>query len=127
MNPMWAVVAFVLVYDPDTRTAYDSAVSRLIFTFLGCGISAVVVAVFGPHRWLLPVSLGVAMFVCGYFLKFRGAWRAFLVSVVLVVGSSIMEPAHDLRIALMRAVEVTVGCVLAVVLSLPFRWFDRGT
>jgi len=127
MNPMWAVVAFVLVYDPDAKTAYDSAVSRLLYTFLGCGLSAGAIMLFGVHRWLLPVCLGITVFLCGYFLRFRGAWRAFLVSVVLVVGSSVMEPSHDMRIAGMRVVEVTAGSVLAVLLSLPFRWFDART
>src|SRR5690606_19612133 len=96
-DPMWAIAAFVRVYDPDTRVAYDSGISRMLYTLLGCALSVGAIHLFGLHKWLLPVCLGMTMFLCGYFFSFKGAWRALLVCVALVVGSSLMEPTADLQ------------------------------
>ena len=127
MDPMWAVVAFILVYDPDSRAAYDSAISRMCYTFLGGGISVCAILLFGLHKWLMPVGVAFTMFICGYFLKFRGAWRALLTCVALVIGASLTDPSGDVRIAVMRGVEVTAGSLLAVGFSLLFVWFSSRT
>jgi uncharacterized membrane protein YccC len=123
-DPMWAISAFVLVYDPDTKAAYDSALSRMFFTAFGCVFSVGMICAFGLHKWLMPLALGITVFLCGYFLKFQGAWRALLVCVALVIGSSLLQPTGDIHIAMTRGIEVAAGSLLAVALSLPFGWFD---
>jgi len=124
-DPMWAVAAFVLAYDPDPLAAYGAAISRMLYTLLGCAIAVGAIYLFGLHKWLMPLGLGFTVFVCGYFLRFRGGWRALLVCVALVIGSSLMEPAADVHIAATRGIEVGAGCLLAIALSLPFTTFDR--
>lgn len=116
-DPMWAVSAFVLVYDPDAKTAYRAGVSRMLYTLLGCAFAAGAIYFFGLHKWLMPVCLGVTVFICGYFFRFQGAWRALLVCVALVVGSALIEPSGDIHIAILRAIEVAVGSSLAIAFS----------
>ncbi len=124
-DPMWAIAAFVLVYDPDPRAAYGAGISRLLYTLLGCALSVGAIFLFGLHKWLLPAGLAVTVFACGYFLAFRNGWRALLVCVTLVIGSSLIDPGGEARIALTRGIEVAAGSTLAVLFSVPFAYFAR--
>lgn len=117
-DPMWAVVSFVLVYDPDMRAALATGLARLGHTILGTGIALGAIAIFGLHKWLMPLSLGFAALLCGVLLHFRSSWRTLLVTVALVIGSCLLEPAAGLHIALLRSLEVTAGSLLAIAFSL---------
>jgi uncharacterized membrane protein YgaE (UPF0421/DUF939 family) len=116
-DPMFAVIAFLLVFDSDMRAAIGDGLTRLWFTVLGTGIALVSIAVFGLHKWLLPLSLVVGALICATFVFARPARRIVLVSVALIVGSSLLEPEQGLQIALTRALEVAVGSLLAIAFS----------
>lgn len=113
-DPMWAIVAFVLVYSPDPREAYDSGLSRMFMTLVGCGIAVLAIFLFGLHKWLVPLALGLTAFGCGYFFQFRGAWRTLLICVVIVIGTTLAHPGGEVRFAITRAIEVASGSALAV-------------
>ncbi|MEO6847547.1 MAG: FUSC family protein [Chthoniobacterales bacterium] len=117
-DPMWSVTSFILVYDPDMRVAFSMGFGRLLHTLLGVLIAIIAIALFGGlHRWLLPVTLSFTALICGLFLHFRGSWRVVLVTVTLIIGSTLLDPTAGLHIALMRAVEVSTGSILAIIFS----------
>jgi uncharacterized membrane protein YccC len=116
-DPMWSIASFVLVYDPDMRTAMGAGLSRLAHTILGTLIAITSIYCFGLHKWLMPLSLAIGALICGRFLHFRNSWRVVLVTVSLVVGSSLLQPDAGLQIALTRALEVSVGSLLAIAFS----------
>lgn len=117
-DPMWAVTSFVLVYDPNAKAALTAGAQRLALTLLGVIISVAMLSLFGLHKWVLPASLALSALICGLVLHFRNPWRVVLITVCLVVGSSLIEPgASDSHIALMRACEVFVGSLVAILLS----------
>ena len=124
-DPMIAVVSMVLVYNPDRRAAWGAGVGRLLLTLFGSALAVGIIYLVGLHRWLLPPVLGVAVFFSGYFLKFAGAWRSLPTCVALVIGASLMDSASDVHIALQRALEVTAGCVLGMMLSWPLELLSR--
>ncbi|MEO8205481.1 MAG: FUSC family protein [Chthoniobacterales bacterium] len=116
-DPLWAIISFVLVYDPDMRSAFSSGFSRLVHTLLGVLIALAAIYVFGLHKWLLPLSLGISALICGVFLHFHTAWRVVLVTVALIIGASLLQPTAGLDIAISRAVEVSAGSLLAIIFS----------
>jgi uncharacterized membrane protein YgaE (UPF0421/DUF939 family) len=126
-DPMFAVIAFLLVFDSDMRSAIGDGLTRLWFTVLGTGIALVCIAVFGLHKWLLPVSLVIGALICATFVFARQARRIVLVSVALIVGSSLLEPEQGLQIALTRALEVAVGSLLAIAFSFLVAWFSPAS
>jgi len=127
-DPMWSISSFVLVYDPDMRSALGAGLSRLAHTILGTIIAVTAIYSFGLHKWLMPVSLAFAALICGLFLHFRSSWRVVLVTVCLIVGSSLLQPSAGLHIAITRAIEVSAGSILAIVLSwLVARFTSRPT
>ena len=113
-DPVWAITSFVLVYDPDMRSALSAGFWRLGHTLLGTVLAVATISAFGLHKWLMPLSLALAAFVCGTVLHFRNSWRVVLVSVALIVGASLLQPGSGLEIAFMRALEVTAGSLTAI-------------
>ena len=119
---MWAIITFILVYDPDVRTAVAAGFSRLALTILGSGLAMAVVFVFGLHKWVLPLSLTLSALVCGLFLRSRSGWRIVLVTVALIAGSSLLQASAGPYIAVARSIEVTLGSLVAIGFSWLAAW-----
>lgn len=117
-DPMWAIISFVLVYDPDVHAAWRAGTSRLGLTILGSLLAMGLVFALGLHKWLLPAGLTITSLICWALLKSRVAWRIVLVTVALIIGSSLLEPSAGSYIAVTRSIEVTAGSVLAAVFAM---------
>lgn len=114
-DPMWAIVSFILVYDPDMRTARSVGLARLAHTVVGTGIALGVIYLFGePHKWLMPLGLIVGALYCGLVLQFQNTWRVVLITIALVTGAYLFEPATGLYVALLRSAEVFAGSLVAI-------------
>jgi uncharacterized membrane protein YccC len=120
-DPQWAIISFVLVYDPDLRAAWKAGASRLGLTVLGSCLAMGLIFLFGLPKWLLPVGLALSSLICWAFLSSRAGWRIVLVTVALIIGSSLLQPSSGPFIAVTRSIEVTAGSLLAVVFALPGR------
>lgn len=116
-DPMWAIVSFVLVYDPDMRTARSVGLARLGHTVVGTVLALGLLFTFGLHKWLMPLSLAIGALICGLILRFEKTWRVLLVTLTLVIGASLYDPSSGVRVALLRAGEVFAGSLLAIVFS----------
>ncbi len=116
-DPMWAIISFVLVYDPDVQSARKAGLSRLALTVLGSVVAMAAVSTFGLQKWVLPLSLALTALICSTFLRSRAGWRVVLVTVALIVGSSLLQPTIGPYIAVTRSIEVTGGSLLAIVFS----------
>jgi len=114
---MWAIVSFVLIYDPDMRAAISSGLWRLGHTVAGSAIVLGLISAFGLHKWVMPASLAIGVLVCGVALRFHPSWKTLLVTIALVAGASLFQPGTGLDVATLRAIEVTVGSALAIVFS----------
>lgn len=116
-DPMWAIVSFVLVYDPEMTRARTTGLARLLHTVLGTALSLGLIYVFGLHKWIMLLGLSIAALFCGFVLRFQGSWRVLLITVTLVIGASLYDAETGVTVALLRAVEVFVGSLLAIVFS----------
>lgn len=116
-DPMWAIISFVLVYDPDVQAAWKAGVSRLALTIFGSVLAMALVFAFGLQKWVLPVGLAVSALVCWAFVNSRAGWRVVLVTVALIIGSSLLQASMGPYIAVTRSIEVTAGSLLAIVFA----------
>lgn len=117
-DPMWAVVSFVLVYDPDMKKARSAGLSRLAHTVVGTAVALGLIALAGgPHKWLMPLGLAVGALYCGLVLRFQSTWRVVMITIALVVGAYLFEPATGVHVAFLRAGEVFAGSILAISFS----------
>jgi len=126
-DPMWAIIAFVLVYEPGEGEVLDAALTRLYWTVAGSVLAVIMLTVGGVQKWVLPASLTLAALLGVLWAPSLAARRVLLVTVALIVGSTLLQPSADLFIAIMRSLEVTVGCFLAAGVSwASSRWVRRG-
>lgn len=115
-DPMWAIISFVLVYDPEARVL-KTACLRLGGTIAGSALAIGVLAICGVEKWALPAGIAAAAVLCGIFQMPRPVLRVVLVTVALIIGSAILQASLGPYIAVARSIEVTAGSLLAVVFS----------
>lgn len=126
-NPMWAIIAFVLVYEPSACEVMDVALTRLYWTLWGCAGAVVILAVGGGRHWVLPLALGLGALAGVFLAPSLLARRMLLVTVAVVVGSTLMSSSSGLFVAVSRGLEVAVGSLVAAGISwISTRWVRRG-
>lgn len=126
-DPMWSIIAFVLVYEPGESEVMDAALTRLYWTVIGSVLAVILLTVGGAQRWVLPAGLTLAALMGIFLAPSLMARRVLLVTVALIVGSTLMEASAGMFIAITRSVEVAAGSVLAAGVSwVSARWVRRG-
>jgi len=126
-DPMWAIIAFVLVYEPGESEVMDAALTRLYWTVIGSVLAVILLTVGGVQKWVLPVGLTLSALMGIFLAPSLMARRVLLVTVALIVGSTLMQASAGTFIAITRSVEVAVGSFLAVGASaVAVRWVRRG-
>ncbi len=126
-DPMWSIIAFVLVYEPGEGEVLRAALTRLYWTVVGSVLAVLLLATGGVQKWIMPAGLALAALIGVLWAPSLSARRVLLVTVALIVGSTLMEPSADLYIAITRSVEVAMGSFLAAGISwVSMRWVRRG-
>jgi len=108
-DPMWGIISFILVYDPEDRIILSTAFKRILFTMFGSVLALGTIFAFGMHKWTLPASLVLLAFIFSVFLHSRPTRR--------IIRSSLTNPSLATYIAVTRSMEVSVGSLLAILFS----------
>lgn len=118
-NPLWAIISFVVVSDPDLHTAWPNFVSRFLNTLTGCAIGIVTLLIFGPAEWILPFALALTVLVCTNLVKVPGSWRIGPATTAIVLTAALVEKSSWIGFeqSLRRAGEVLFGSLVALILS----------
>lgn len=125
-DPMWSIIAFVLVYEPGEGAVLKVAVTRMCWTVIGSALAVILLTVGGVQKWIMPAGLAVAALIGMLWAPSLPARRVLLVTVALIVGSTLIQPSADLYIALTRSIEVVAGSLLAAGISwVSIRWVRR--
>jgi len=118
-NPVWAISSMVATSDPMFRLAALVFRWRIINALVGCLIGLAAIAIGGDHLIVLPLAMGVTVFVSWYVLRVQTMWRQAPISCAFVIAAGL---EHHLRInglhaGMMRMVEVLLGCVVGIVVA----------
>lgn len=119
-NPVWAIISFVVVCDPDLRIAWPNFLSRLANTLVGCATGVLCLLIFGLKDWLLPPVLAFTALVCTDIIKMSGSWKLAPATSALVLTSALVGNSNltGLEQALLRTGEVLLGSLVALIISL---------
>lgn len=113
----WAVVTAMLVVQANVGASLGLAVDRLLATLLGAATGGLVLAVFGDS----PAIIGPLLVACVAGLTFVAAQRPSLrlapVTAVIVILAD-LQTGSALASAVNRVVEIGVGAVIAVAVSM---------
>lgn len=119
-NPLWSIITVVLVSDPDLNTARTLVIARVINTIVGCSVGFVALTTFG---FTLPVAIAtitVLVLLITSIENYPVNWRLAPVTVLILLDASrhASTAAEEIHFALLRAIEIGVGSVVAMLLAL---------
>jgi hypothetical protein len=114
----WSVVSAMVVMQSNVGSSVGASWTRLVGTFVGALLGAVVVGLLGIHATFLGVAVAVALtvLVC-HWLNITDSVRLACVTLIVVLVSSRPDvPAW--RIGLERFLDIAIGIVAALVTQL---------
>lgn len=119
-NPLWAIITVVLVSDPDLSTARTLVIARVINTIVGCTVGFATLASFG---FTLPVAIAtitLLVLLITSIENYPANWRLAPVTVLILLDASRVAATtqQEVHFALLRAIEIGVGSLVALVLAL---------
>lgn len=118
-NPVWAIISFIVVSDPDLHIAWPSFISRFFNTLTGCVIGILSLVIFGPVEWILPFALALTVLVCTNLIKTPGSWKIGPATTALVLTAALVEKSSAVGFgqSLRRAEEVLLGSLVALLVA----------
>ncbi len=128
-NPVWAVITVIIVSDPDIATTAELAKARAVNTAVGCLVGLIILLVLGYSP--LGAIIGAALTVMAVMLidRYPTNWRLAPVTVIIVMDAGRLAQTHaeEISYALLRMVEIAVGCAVALCLAAIYtRWLALG-
>lgn len=118
-NPVWAIISFIVVSDPDLGIAKSSFILRLLNTLTGCATGILFLVMFGPRDWMLPPAIALTVLICTNLVRPSGSWRIAPATSALVITSALAEQSSFIGFeqAFRRAGEVVLGSLVALLIS----------
>lgn len=124
----WALISVIIVSEPDFENLRANTVSRVINTLAGCALGLLFLLATGVNFLSLIAAITTAILVSTSFPRYPSSWKLAPVTVVIVMVPSIMAHAAlraALALALMRAGEVLIGCIIAFLMGWIFDWLYK--
>ena len=111
----WAPVTTLVITQSSLGTTLAVSWQRFIGTVLGAVVGAIVARYVAPNALVFGVSMFLLGLLCAILKAGRNAYRFGAVTLVIVMLVPRMEPAWQM--AIHRAAEVSIGIVVALVMT----------
>lgn len=124
----WALISVVIVSEPDFGNLRSNTITRVINTLSGCAIGLLFLVICGVNFLSMMLGITASILISTSFPKYPSSWKLAPVTVVIVMMPSLLQHAklgEALIIALYRAGEMLLGCVVAFLLGLIFDAIHR--
>jgi len=118
----WSIVSVLLVLAPDFHDSIKLAVARMKANVIGASIGLATFLVRPADLWSLLVSVLTTILLCT-FLQLGAATRTALAAVVIVLIQE--KERNDWNFGLQRMIAVVAGSLVALLLTVAFRWLPR--
>src|SRR5271169_6347576 len=110
----WAAISAIIVMYSDVSRTVKASGQRLVGTAIGVSIGGAFAALFGQRLWAFGIAVTLTVLVCAL-LGFEDAARLAGVAVAIVMLVS--HPGRPWIAAVHRFLEVSLGIVVAVAIS----------
>jgi uncharacterized membrane protein YccC len=124
----WALITVIIVSEPDFENLRNNTVSRVINTLAGCAVGLIFLVATGVTFLSMILAVTASILISTSYPRYPSSWKLAPVTVVIVMVPSVMTHATlstALTVALTRAGEVLIGCVVAFLLGLIFARLHR--
>jgi len=121
-NPIWAVITVIIVSDADLSGTAALAKARVINTAVGCLSGIVSLLVFGYSPMICLLTAAITVLFVTSLQYYPANWRLAPVTVIILMdaGRQAVGKEEAILYALLRTAEISVGCVVALVLAFAF-------
>lgn len=119
----WALISVAIVSEPDFGDLRKNTVSRIINTISGCLIGIFSIVVMGVNLYSLFAGVTVAVLLATMIRNYPSSWKLAPATVIAVMSPAIMQHfswQEALPFAVLRTMEVLIGCVIAFSLGFVF-------
>lgn len=132
----WAAFSGFMVMRSEVNVSILRGFNRFFGTFAGIFIGLLGAALSADHPWLMVALFFFVGWVCSiytFFSPFSYAWLFFYLTITMVMGYSLTDPAGTFGFAETRLAEISIGtgsCVLVAALragALPARVKRQST
>ncbi|MDE3179494.1 MAG: FUSC family protein [Acidobacteriota bacterium] len=116
VNPLWAVVAVVVVSEPQFQGAVTAFKTRMLNTVVGCVVALAFLELFGLSSWSILLAMAASVLAGAYMISAHVVWRIAPVTVGIIMIPGFTEGSHNFALdaALWRTGETLYGCAVAV-------------
>ncbi|TDW97353.1 FUSC family protein [Dinghuibacter silviterrae] len=124
----WALITVIIVSEPDFENLRNNTISRVINTLAGCAVGLIFLLLTGVTFLSMILGVTASILISTSYPRYPSSWKLAPVTVVIVMVPSVMSQAslsNAIVVALTRAGEVLVGCVVAFLLGLIFARLHR--
>jgi len=121
-NPLWAVITVVIVSDPDLSTAKTLAKMRVINTLVGCFAGLAALILFGYSPFICFLTMAATILIITSIGSYPSNWRLAPVTIIILMnaGMTATNRQDEVKFALIRAGEISIGCFVALILALAY-------
>ena len=111
----WAVMSSIIVMQSNIQETISASLVRLMGTAIGAVIGGIFLDLFGVHVWVFGIAVMIVVLIC-IVLNLKQSYRlaAVTVGIILLVN----HPESPWMTALHRFLEVSLGVVVALFISL---------
>jgi uncharacterized membrane protein YccC len=118
-NPLWAVISIIVATEPELSAALVAFNSRIVNTFIGCGVGLGFLYLLGPSYGSVLLGIIVSVMICTSLIRVPGSWRVAPITVAIVMTTSVLggSRAVGLAAAIERTEEVLLGSGVALLIT----------
>ena len=118
-NAFWCLVSLVLVLTPDSNEAVPLAISRMKANLCGVAAAAAGLSFGAPNLVTMCLALSLTALLCHLWKAMAGS-RAAMAAAVIILWHEPVANHHLWETAIGRLVDVFVGCVIGLLITLLF-------
>jgi len=117
--PVFAAIAAILVVLPSVNQSFGRAVERSIGVVLGVLVATGIALLFGQNRWIILVTIVVAMIVSWVLKVTTTTSNQVAISAMLVLALGSASPQYALDRVIETVIGVMIGCAVNALVVAP--------
>lgn len=111
----WAVMSSMIVMQANVQDTISASLTRLVGTAIGAIIGGIFLDLYGVHIWVFGIAVMIVVLIC-ILLNLKQSYRLAAVTVAIIL--LVNHPESPWMTALHRFLEVSLGVVVALLISL---------
>lgn len=114
---LWAMISTLIVLQPTRKDAWQTALLRIMGTFIGASAAAIYLTLFPFHPLGMCATIAVSVLICGGFGVPNYARLACITIAIMMISSEIDPHISPHMNAILRFLESVIGTCIAVLVT----------